>query len=225
MKHTPTPWIQHNERDIFTEFGATNAHGIAADDNNGWFIASTSGGKTFVYGLLESMKYKEEVANARRIVACVNACEGIETSALESGGTIVADLLEQLERTVEFIKNYGNHKCLQSIKFCVHCLLLSEASAAIAKAKGEEQAPATEPQETTEYREFSAGWWFNKMPEPIRSQAIANINEVESDRIFRSLSFAIMDSFYWEDAKQGGDYWSEIYTRAIKGEFDNKSNH
>lgn len=37
----------------------------------------------------------EEVANARRIVAAVNACQGINTEALEQG--VVRELLEALE--------------------------------------------------------------------------------------------------------------------------------
>lgn len=82
----------------------------------------------------------------------------------------------------------------------------------------EEPAPAPEPPVTTEYPEFSAGWWFQKLPEPYRGKAIANIT---SDGVFKSISVAIIDSFKWGATKQGGGYWSKLYTRARKGEFGN----
>ena len=53
-QHTPEPWA----------FG---------EDNDGWYVEK--GRDQFVYGLTE--------ANAHRIVACVNACAGIETHELE----------------------------------------------------------------------------------------------------------------------------------------------
>jgi len=53
-QHTPEPWA----------FG---------EDNDGWYVEN--GRDQFVYGLTE--------ANAHRIVACVNACAGIETHELE----------------------------------------------------------------------------------------------------------------------------------------------
>jgi hypothetical protein len=74
-------------------------------------------------------------ANARRIVAAVNACEGIATPALEQG--VIAELLEALdyllEQTVDMDLKYG--------------IGLSEgeedartkALAVIAKAKGDAQ--------------------------------------------------------------------------------------
>jgi len=79
-------------------------------------------------------------ANARRIVACVNACEGIETSELEeiavSGGMLglredVARAAKQrdalLEALEELVSEFGV------------CGLTEKARAAIAKATGEPQ--------------------------------------------------------------------------------------
>jgi hypothetical protein len=53
----------------------------------------------------------EQRANARRIVAAVNACEGIPTEALELG--IVADLLAALEAILPFAENEETslHEC------------------------------------------------------------------------------------------------------------------
>ena len=57
QQHTPEPWA----------FG---------EDNDGWYVEKDR--DQFVYGLTE--------ANARRIVACVNACAGISTESMEVGG-------------------------------------------------------------------------------------------------------------------------------------------
>lgn len=47
----------------------------------------------------------EQEANARRVAACENACEGISTEALEAG--VVADLLTACERVVEMATEKG----------------------------------------------------------------------------------------------------------------------
>jgi len=59
MKHTPTPW-KVSERD--------------------WYVVSNRG---HICEMMGPFGYDVNKANARRIVACVNACEGIETSWLE----------------------------------------------------------------------------------------------------------------------------------------------
>lgn len=82
-QHTPEPWEITNGTDIFTELNATNASGQTADHNDGWQVANCSVGKTLVGGELVDMPYKEQSANARRIVAAVNATAGLTTESLE----------------------------------------------------------------------------------------------------------------------------------------------
>jgi hypothetical protein len=85
MEHTPTPWKVYNSTDVFTDLGQANRQGIHADKTTAWHIADCSVGKTLVDGDLVELSFKEAQANARRIVACVNACEGVETENLERG--------------------------------------------------------------------------------------------------------------------------------------------
>lgn len=75
MKHTKEPWRVHllDRRTM-----------IASDGENGY--------------LAETRKVKRgdiDVVNAKRIVACVNACEGITNEALEQG--IVQAGLDELK--------------------------------------------------------------------------------------------------------------------------------
>jgi hypothetical protein len=75
--HTPEPW--------------TYNHMAVVQDARGRIVADceiVAGGDSD--GLPE-----EEVANARRICAAVNACRGIPTGALEQG--VVGELLEALQ--------------------------------------------------------------------------------------------------------------------------------
>jgi hypothetical protein len=62
--YTPEPWFVHPEQpDTITN----------REDGEGWGIAICDGDD-----------HEQESANARRIVACVNACRGIATGALEA---------------------------------------------------------------------------------------------------------------------------------------------
>lgn len=74
MKHTPEPWEFHAQGD--------------ADE---WCLL-TAGGKRWVIAFRQNGELLdvEQEANARRIVACVNACAGINTEALEELGPIAA---------------------------------------------------------------------------------------------------------------------------------------
>lgn len=74
QKHTPGPWAWD---------GSTKAWTYAKDANKtGWTLD--------VFDLAEtgdpSTDYETAKANARRIVACVNACEGISTHDIEALG-------------------------------------------------------------------------------------------------------------------------------------------
>lgn len=70
MKHTPTPWHSHD--------------GMVYDLRSGDTIATMNGGAD-----------GSPCANATRIAAAVNACEGIPTVALEQG--VVKDMQDALE--------------------------------------------------------------------------------------------------------------------------------
>lgn len=143
-EHTPDPWIICNGTDIFTALGSTNSSGQTADDNDGWQIADCSVGKTFVSGELASMPYSEQVANARRIVAAVNACKGISIEELETGGAGFwgraaarlqqknARLLEALKKLTMMARTSGGTAGPDAglMQAC------EEAEAAIAKATG-----------------------------------------------------------------------------------------
>lgn len=62
LVHTPEPWAVNGTRRIESR----DEHGWA---NDGWIIADTDG--------------PQGEANARRIVACVNACAGVSVDFLE----------------------------------------------------------------------------------------------------------------------------------------------
>ena len=89
-KHTPEPW----------RVGDQNGHGgivIETDDRvvaavylNVVSTAWESGQNT-----IDQPQNAEAKANARRLVACVNACELITTESLESG--LINDALHALE--------------------------------------------------------------------------------------------------------------------------------
>src|SRR5690606_20328509 len=66
---TPGPWVQINGTDVFTELNATNNARITADNNDGWQIADTSVGVTFVNRELTEMESSEQFDNATFISA------------------------------------------------------------------------------------------------------------------------------------------------------------
>ena len=59
--------------------------------------------------------------------------------------------------------------------------------------------------------------WFEQLPEPVRSQAIANI--IFDKDFFEDLSDTLFGAFAWEGTIQGGDYWHNIHSRCLRGEF------
>src|SRR5690606_13994870 len=61
-------------------------------------MAATSGRVALIMGPYRYGPYEYFYLNAQRIVACVNACEGIPTEALEAG--VVRELVEALEALV-----------------------------------------------------------------------------------------------------------------------------
>ncbi len=106
-EHTKEPWA----------VGADNPPFYAGDT----VVLGVKEGLPFVLAQCNHNFDELSRANARRIVACVNACQGIETETLESPGTLaevvvegrtryleeksLADELEaDLEMAIEFIK-------------------------------------------------------------------------------------------------------------------------
>lgn len=56
--------------------------------------------------------------------------------------------------------------------------------------------------------------WFNELPEPIRSKAIANISE-ELEVKYPGLPGAIIGAFVWEDTPEGASYWGDVLDRYL----------
>ena len=62
--------------------------------------------------------------------------------------------------------------------------------------------------------------WYELLPEPIRSQAIDNYDEIEI--ISTSLHAAIEDGFSWTFSNEKWDYWNEIREKAFCGDYATK---
>ena len=72
--HTAEPWLLDND-------GAPDEDGFAAGD----ITITDAEGLTAVAEVCAGLSWGEQHSNARRIVACVNACAGIPTERLEEG--------------------------------------------------------------------------------------------------------------------------------------------
>jgi hypothetical protein len=60
--------------------------------------------------------------------------------------------------------------------------------------------------------------WLNELPEPYRTQAIAN--QEWQDYEVNRLSGAIANAFSWHDSPQGHEYWHELYDSKLRDEID-----
>lgn len=76
VKHTPEPWVIDEREELSTNF--------YSDDVTGSVIGGCP-----AYNLAPR-PLAERQANARRIVACVNACRGLPTDELEQKGLVAA---------------------------------------------------------------------------------------------------------------------------------------
>jgi hypothetical protein len=76
MSHTPEPWALSD-----SPYGAIFSNATPEIRKN-WCLSTRDTGR--IYG------YEVAVANARRIVACVNACKGLSTDTLEKTGLVSA---------------------------------------------------------------------------------------------------------------------------------------
>jgi hypothetical protein len=77
MRHTPEPWRLgklSNIRDYDKVLETVGPHQIVVDNEFGPYVLADC-----------NMNFKDDaIANARRIVACVNACAGLDTELLEN---------------------------------------------------------------------------------------------------------------------------------------------
>ena len=114
-KHTPEPWTVCHGDEI-------SSSGIDAPDGTAvvWWTSS---------------QHDEGIPNpadAYRIAAAVNACEGISTEALEAG--VVKDMLEALQAVGQSLgQGDGNDR----MTYFVRDTVFAEVQAAIARATGE----------------------------------------------------------------------------------------
>lgn len=102
-QHTPEPWI------------------LFSDETQSLAILPVGR-----FGAVARFKYRPSGADADRIVAAVNACEGIPTEALEQGA--VKDLLVALRRAEQYLEVVGGaHPSEQDV--------LAQVRAALTRAK------------------------------------------------------------------------------------------
>jgi hypothetical protein len=68
--------------------------------------------------------------------------------------------------------------------------------------------------------------WYEELPEPIRSQAIANYDPIYRDNNSEanSLRNAIIDGFSWGRSTEGFDYWNDIDNKALAVHYDKSTN-
>ena len=119
-KHTPGPWYASEE--------GGNWRAMAADENGGYTIAD--------------MCCDDQEANARRIVACVNACAGVPTGALEDMVTPIRQHLNSADiHAAKLVKQ--RDELLAELEWCAQSLnpnnkRTKRVFAAIAIAKGDQ---------------------------------------------------------------------------------------
>jgi hypothetical protein len=117
-KHTPEPWEHGDNGIIYGQCGE--------DDVEPPFVCVVIEDSAMqALGMLSSV----EEANARRIVAAVNACQSIITEVLEQG--IVAELLQLLMLLADHLET-PPHDLTEAMR----ALRLREARVTIAKANG-----------------------------------------------------------------------------------------
>ena len=134
-KHTPEPW-KINHDDSTEEWSiVTNQHGsIVANVNE------ETGPE--LAGSIPVMRKMPGMENARRIVACVNACAGLPAEQLEVsplGGVLngVAGLIAQRDELLAALEIIVASEEFHGDSFvCDFGTLQGVAGAAIAKAKG-----------------------------------------------------------------------------------------
>lgn len=119
-KHTAEPWH-------------VGQHGLSIYDQYGWGVAGVTKHPHQVSG--------ERTANARRIVACVNACRGLSTDELEKHGLVSAvgteliELEKQREQLLAALEQIARYPATRSDEMSMESAR-DIARAAIAATKG-----------------------------------------------------------------------------------------
>ena len=129
-KHTAEPWLFDDEDEaITTEERKRKRHTRIATVTLGWADPFNS----------------EQLANGRRIVACVNACEGISTEQLESWLCMSRPIRKSLEELKSEADREGAQRddLLEALRGVLRIAdrktdEFDAARAAIAKATGEQ---------------------------------------------------------------------------------------
>lgn len=101
-KHTATPWVIKKVKTSCGYCYKIGSQEIVDKDHSG-SVCLYDDNTTF-----NETPHEEIEANAERIVACVNACEGIETSDLQQGvllNGLINAMKEQRKELVEALKN------------------------------------------------------------------------------------------------------------------------
>lgn len=97
--HTPTPWVGVDPKT--GRFRNTHWDAVNERVSSSMSAPIKSGRETVALVVMAGWENKEKLhANARRIVACVNACEGISTESLEENKP-VARLAHQFNKSVK----------------------------------------------------------------------------------------------------------------------------
>jgi len=65
--------------------------------------------------------------------------------------------------------------------------------------------------------------WLETLPEPIRTEALANMGPLCHKVTVDSLHQSVNEAFVWEFTPQGYNYWDVASYRAEAGEFNNSS--
>lgn len=112
MSHTKEPWYTSDE--------GGNFRVMAADENGGYTLAD--------------MCSDDQEANARRIVACVNACEGIDTESLERGVSDWSVFMRELKAQRDELLEVAQEILVEDIIEQLPKEFVARVRAAIAKA-------------------------------------------------------------------------------------------
>ena len=130
MSHTPEPW--HMDQDHRAPDGDYPIFGpVRGKDGYTMYprIVSVGASSGHVQENDPDGHYKaRDLANARRIVACVNACAGIPTEMLEDADTHVALRVAELEAALEGYMS--GHRCSDTSS-APSCPTLKAARAAL----------------------------------------------------------------------------------------------
>lgn len=112
--HSPEPWYVNDQTLILADVGERHARLVA--DTSIW---------------TKSEPQPHEIADARRIVAAVNACKGMPVEALEAN--VVQDLVSACESALTWLGQFAEHA---PVIFGGEAELAAQLQSVIAKARG-----------------------------------------------------------------------------------------